>query len=452
VGKGFVLQGVNNAIQIWSLAGVPQLPKVISSNELYGVTPAIDRATGINGVYPTDMRVFFDDQIERWFVLQRAQEYNIFGDPIDRSRFYLAVSRTDDPRGDYFIYEMDTTDLANPGCPCVADYPQIGADEYGFYISSNEFHAATERFVNAQIHAISKASLADGSPVPTVYRFQLPFATGYEFAIEPARTPPGASNFLASGGLVWFASTNGRAAIDNKVAIWALFNTASLRTGNPFLTLTRVDIETQTYFYPDVATQKPGPTPYGSSLIPPRPLSFLDGGDTRVQSVAWAGGRLYVTMATDVADEDGRTSIGTAYFIFLPTFRAGQVAATLSRQGVLRVSRNHILRPSLMVNAQGKGAIAATLVGPDYHPSAALIPFDLAATPTNLQIVAAGQRPQDGFTAYAGTFGPGVARWGDYSTAVLAADGSVWMTAQFIPNAPVAGFANWGTYLYKYLP
>jgi hypothetical protein len=25
------------------------------------------------------------------------------------------------------------------GCPCFADYPQIGADEYWFYIAANEF-------------------------------------------------------------------------------------------------------------------------------------------------------------------------------------------------------------------------------------------------------------------------------------------------------------------------
>ena len=26
---------------------------------------------------------------------------------------------------------MDTTDALHPGCPCVPDYPQIGADQYG---------------------------------------------------------------------------------------------------------------------------------------------------------------------------------------------------------------------------------------------------------------------------------------------------------------------------------
>ena len=75
VANGYVLLGVNNAIQVYSLAGTPLLPRVLSSNELFGVSPAIDRTTGVNGVYPTDMRVFHDQSINRWFVLQRAQDY-----------------------------------------------------------------------------------------------------------------------------------------------------------------------------------------------------------------------------------------------------------------------------------------------------------------------------------------------------------------------------------------
>src|SRR5262249_38972609 len=157
----------------------------------------INRSTGANGVFPTDMRVFYDQTISRWFILQRAQDFDIVGNPLNSSRLYIAVSQTADPTANYNIYTMDTTDLQNPGCPCLADYPQIGADQYGFYISSNEFNTFTQSFVNAQILALSKSSLASGATTPTASRFVLPFTTGYEFAIQPASTPPGASYFLA---------------------------------------------------------------------------------------------------------------------------------------------------------------------------------------------------------------------------------------------------------------
>ena len=178
VGNGYVLEGVNNAIQIYTIAGNPVLSKVIASNELFGVSPAINRETGVNGVFPTDMRVFFDGGKNRWFVLQRAQDYDVAGNTLNSSKMYLAVSKTADPAGTYNIYTMDTTNANNPGCPCIADYPQIGADAYGFYISVNEFTTTTQNFVDSAIFSISKSSLASSSPTPVMTRVILPFTTG----------------------------------------------------------------------------------------------------------------------------------------------------------------------------------------------------------------------------------------------------------------------------------
>src|SRR5437868_1962555 len=82
VANGYVLEGVNNAFQVYTTGGAALLPRVLSTNELFGVPAAIDRTTGLYGVYPTDMRVFFDQSINRWFLLQRAQDYDIFRNPL----------------------------------------------------------------------------------------------------------------------------------------------------------------------------------------------------------------------------------------------------------------------------------------------------------------------------------------------------------------------------------
>src|SRR5690348_18076863 len=47
------------------------------------------------------------------------------------------------------------------GCPCLLDYPQIGADQYGFYISANEFSSFFGSFNDSTIIAISKASRSE---------------------------------------------------------------------------------------------------------------------------------------------------------------------------------------------------------------------------------------------------------------------------------------------------
>ena len=453
VANGFVLVGVNNAFQVYTESGTPLLGTVLSSNELFGVPAAIDRITGANGVFPTDMRVFHDQTINRWIVLQRAQDYDLFGNPVVGSHIYMAVSQTADPVGTYNIYEMNTTDAQRPGCPCVADYPQIGADEYGFYISSNEFGSFSESFVGAQIHAISKAALGSGTVFPTTYRFVLPFTTGFEFAIQPATTPPGASYVLGSGGMEYFVSTNASFAVGSSMAVWGMYNTSTLLTPNPNLTLVQINVPTITYIFPDVARQRPGPLPYGSTLSPPGTLAFIDGGDQRLQSLSYAGGRLYATVSTQVTDEAGRSVVGAGYVVFSPTFRTGALRSPVLRQGYLAASNsNHILRPAVAVNPQGRGAIAFTLVGPDYYPSAAFVAFDTFSTGSFLQMARPGAFPEDGFTGYPGGFFPGIARWGDYSTAVAASNGAVWMVTEYIPNAPRTELANWGTYTVRYMP
>lgn len=448
VANGYILQGVNNAIQVFTVTGSPVLPKVLSSNELFGVPAAIDYSTGINGVFPTDMRVFHDQTINRWFVLQRVQDYDLAGATLLSSRMFLAVSQSPDPVGAYNIYSIDTTDSGRPGCPCVADYPQIGADQNGFYISSGQYNIIGEYFINAQIHAISKASLAAGAASPTMVRFALPFTTGYEFSIQPATTPAGAQFFTGSNGVEYLASTQARATADDSIAIYAIENTASLATASPSLALTQRIVPIIPYTFPDVASQRPGPLPYGSSLSPPRFLTFIDGGDLRVQALSYAGGRLYTSFSTQLIDEAGRQVVGGAFAILSPTYRNGVLAAPVYRQGYYAVKNNHLLRPGIGVNAQGQGVIAATLVGPDYFPSAVYLPLTPTTGPVSVQMSGPGTSPQDGFSGYRNF----VARWGDYTTTVVASDGSVWSTAEYIPNAPRTERANWGTYVTRYVP
>ena len=194
----YILEGVNDAVQVFLPSGAPALPAV-ASNQVFGLAPAIDRTTGINGPYLTDMRVYYDTGINRWFILQRGQDNDILGNPLATSHLYLAVSTTGDPTGSYRVYVMDTTNPAHPGCPCIADYPQIGSDQYGVHITWNEFNSWASYFVDASILSISKAALAAQAPTPAAFQFYLPYTTGYEFALQPATTPPGASNFIASG-------------------------------------------------------------------------------------------------------------------------------------------------------------------------------------------------------------------------------------------------------------
>ena len=93
VGNGLVLEGVNNAIQVYSASGSPLLPQAVSSNQVFGLAPAINRTTKVRGPILTDMRVFYDQGINRWFVLQRSLDSDSSGNSLNRSHLYIAVNR-----------------------------------------------------------------------------------------------------------------------------------------------------------------------------------------------------------------------------------------------------------------------------------------------------------------------------------------------------------------------
>jgi len=86
------------------------------------------------------------------------------------------------------------------------------------------------------------------------------------------------------------------------------------------------------------------------------------------------------------------------------------------------------------------------------YPSATLIPFDTFSTPLTIQVAGAGALPEDGFSGYPDGGGFGIARWGDYSTAVATSDGAIWMVAEYVGNYPRTEFANWNTYVMRKQP
>src|SRR5258708_35520675 len=132
------------------------------------------------------------------------------------------------------------------------------------------------------------------------------------------------------------------------------------------------------YVFPNVANQPTGPLPLGKSVEGTGvQLPFIDGGpDSRIQSACYAAGRLYVTLPTQVFDSLGNSAVGGIFAILSPTFRGNVLGGSVVKQGYLSVAGNHLLRPSVSVDANGRGAIAFTLVGPSYFATAAYQTFN----------------------------------------------------------------------------
>ena len=461
VGNGFVVEAVNLAISVYSTAGVPY--GITGLNNFLGLPVSINRAANppVYGPFTSDPRLYYDAPTGHWFLTLLEIDTNpATGDLLDHSAVYVAVSRTSAPTGTWDIYSFDTTDSTNPGCPCFGDQPLIGADANGFYISTNEFPIAGDGFNGAQIYALSKSGLESGSLPPVVHLAGGALAEGISYSVQPASTPPGGVFETANSGTEYFMSAlEFTGGLDNRIAVWALTNTASLNTASPALTLSKVIVTSQVYGLPPASQQKPGPLPLADLLkqknnplgvTSNEHLELIDSDDDRMQQTVFAAGSLWTSLGTVVKTPNGPTRAAAAWFIVTPSWVGGTLTAAVARQGYVAANQENVTYPSIGVNAAGKGVMTFTLVGPDYYPSAAYATIDINGTGP-IQIAAAGAAPDDGFTGY-GAFGGRVARWGDYTAAVADADGSIWMAAEFIPDRPRTVLANWGTFVSKVAP
>lgn len=465
VGGGFVLEMVNAALRVYAANGQP-LTATTPFNQFLGLPPAFVRSTPPQfGPFLFDPRCYFDVPTARWFLvvaeLDTDPSTGAFG---PRSSVIVAVSQTSDPTGAFSIFSIDTTNdgqngtPSHPNCPCLGDQPLIGADANGFYVSTNEFGPIPSfaHFNGAQVNAVSKVGIETGTntTVTSINAGAIPAPDGgIWFSIQPATSP--ASSFAnQDGGTEYFLSSlNFSNDLDNRIAVWRLTNTGSLDSSSPNVKLSNAVIPSQVYGFPPAAFQKMGETPLGDLVH--NPLALLDGGDHRMHQVVFAGGRLWSSLNTVVQTPNGPTRVGVAYFVVSPTNAAGSFAPSIARQGYVAVNQQNVLYPSIGVNNTGQAVMTFTLAGPDFFPSAAYARVSAATGAGDVHIAGAGRDPEDGFTGYRAFGGGGTARWGDYSAAVAAADGSVWMATEDIPlacsSAPQAGcrtfFANWGTFV-----
>lgn len=461
-GQGIVLEAVNNAVRAYTTAGTP-VSAATPLNAFFRVAP--EQTTGVPptfGPFLSDPRCYYDADTGRWFLT----ELEIATDPAigtfgTTSQLVIAVSQGADPTGTWNLYTIDTTDTTgtpdHAGCPCFGDQPLIGADRYGFYISTNEFPITGPGFNGAQIYALSKAALAAGaSAVGVVHLSGIPLAGNQAYTIQPA-TSPAAQYETAHGGTEYFLSAlDFFNTGDNRIAAWALVNTSSLATATPRLRLSSSVLGSEPYGPPYPADQKAGPTPLRDflnfSFRDNDPVAQLSSNDDRMNQVVFAAGKLWAGLNTVAQPLGSAPHVGVTYFIVAPGVTDGQVTATMVTQGYVALLRQSVLFPSIGVNAAGQGVMGFSVSGPDVYPSTAYALIDAATGVGSVHLAGVGAKPEDGFTGYHFFGGTGVARWGDYSAAVAAADGSIWLAAEYIPNSPRDYLTNWGTFISHILP
>ena len=510
VGNGYVLEAVNDVLNIFDTAGTSVLPDntatnivsgfprnvnhAVDLNSFFGYAPAIDRATGVRAQSLTDPTCLYDAATQRFFLVVLTLETVPQTGAFTRvNHLDLAVSQTANPTGAWTIYRVDVTNDGtntggtNPG-PYLGDYPHIGADAYGVYLTTNAYPWNHDGFSGAQIYAFSKAQLVAGAANVTMVHFDTsglvnaPSDAGDTqpgFTVWPAHSPDAKSFNLHAKGTQYFLSSNaaveathpkvGRSAVaptSNQVIVWTLTNTASLDSPSPALSLTNQVLTVGQYAYPPKQRQ-PGAgtppttaTPLGHCIndtttstiagvgcwqlllngqpSPTEVVSTPDSNDTRMQQVMYANGKLWGALDTALNPDGGPQRAGIAWYIINPD------AGKLVLQGYLGAVGYDFTYPAIGVTASGRGVMAFTATGDALNPSAAVAPIDasVGVGPWNVVDGGQGAAPDDGFTSYKAYVGtPPRTRWGDYGA--VAVDGNaIWIASEYIANA--CDYTAWG--------
>jgi hypothetical protein len=450
-----IVQVVNHAVAVYSPLG-ERVAGPASLNGFFGLAAAIARDPQVRyGPMVSDPRVVYDSELQRWFLSALEVETDsASGAPLRRSHVLLAVSAGPDATGAFLRYSVDVTDAGFADCPCLGDQPLIGLNHDGIFVSTNQFSFRTSKFQTALVLALDKRALARGTVLNAVSFQRLSAGGGPAFSLQPALNAPGYSGIRANNGTQFLLSSIDMGGMsgsqDDRLALWAIYNTASLRSASPAPMLHQTLVRVNAYREPPAAAQRDGVAPLRQALNAhgwSEPLEQLESGDDRMQQVYLANGKLYAALATAVTDSTGDSRAGIAWFVLAPA-TGPALGARVAAQGYVAAENADLLYPSMALNAQGAGVLAFTLAGEQHFPSAAYVSFADDAAGEAIHLAREGAGPEDGFSGYEAFGGEeGTARWGDYSAATVAPDGTLWFGVEYITARPRSLLANWGTFI-----
>jgi hypothetical protein len=431
---------------------------VTQYNQFFGLTPPINRTTGVRGAFTSDPKCIYDSGSQRFIMSILEAGQKPAGGFDGTGGIYFAVSAPNDATT-WSFYHFDTShDGANgtsAGCPCLGDQPLIGSDANGIYFSVNSFPFFTNGFNGAWVYAISKQSLITGT-LGTVYKYYGgPLRDGLSYSIQPAISP-GAAYATANQGTEYLLSAlDFNATLDNQIAQWRFTNTNALGlNGAPSFEAPAL-VDSEVYGQPPVAQQSSdGPFPLrdnaaaalGGTNGAAYHVELLNTNDDRMNNAVYANGKVWGSLNTVVKTTDGPTQTGLAWFAVTPS------TATIAAQGYVSADNASVFYPSLAINDQGRGVIGGTISSTSMHPSVVYALLDATHGAGPLHLAFSGPVGDDGFTGYtdpntgAARNQKGVARWGDYGAAGVDSDGSIWV-ANETTSLTRTLLANWGTFV-----
>src|SRR4051812_17071622 len=163
VGPNDYVQGVNSLIRVFDKNGVPRGPAFKLSSLFAALGGTV--ANTDNG----DPIVLYDRMANRWFIT----EFSFISNTAPPFHQAIAVSKTGDPTGAYWVYDFI---VGGPSGNEFPDYSKFGSWPDAYYNTVRNFTAPTQTYNGFGCFAFDRAKMLVGDPT----------ATYIYFAVSPA--------------------------------------------------------------------------------------------------------------------------------------------------------------------------------------------------------------------------------------------------------------------------
>ena len=460
----FVLQGVNTQWEVLDTAGNVQPGWPVSAQNFFGV-PNATKADGTpcdtahrSQPFLSDPRALYDAADGRfWAAMLQVEGAQAFGVALDcayKSVYFVAVSQTSDPSGEWNVFEFNMETDVN-GQKFAADYTQLGINGQAVYFSANMFGEQGGFF--AELFEANKAEMEKGQAHFTADGFfnlqgtgpGTTAATGPFFAdtVQPTlnidSTTGTSETFVSTmdgpdvmtGHFCGFFG-GGFADACSGLVIWTMANPIAHDSGGASPTFAGTLVPTAPFLVSVPANQ-------------PSCNLCIDADDLRIPATPVVrNGLLYAAWGTAIDNGNNSShptpgiewaqvnlsdlSTTTNYFSF-----AGDEAATY---------------PALMPDATGNVTMLFEHMGHKVFPETRYIVKGTG----DANFSGPGNLLKAGESSYrptlCGTKVIPVCRWGDFEATSFDGSGHIWFAGQYanlfagVTTPPVFG-RNWGTWI-----
>ncbi len=361
-----------------------------------------------NGQSVSDPRVLFDPGSQRWFASA------IFFDTrtLASNSFVLAVSSSADPTGPWHGVSL----VADPVNGNFADFPTLGADANGVYLSANMFGPGQGAPVGSALVSIPKADLLLATPTVTnATSFGILSYANYGAVLQPVFNPGGTN----SAQVVAVADLGKDYAYHSNLVIGSITNAAG--PGSAILSAPS-SILVNPYFVP---INPPQPNPADTNL---------DDGDSRISAlVQQVGGVIYAVHGEEVNAQLDTNQVWTGQAA-IRWYKINAADHSIIQSGTLSDPAIHYFYPSIAANQDGTVVIGCN--GSSTNSFVSSYAF-VGETVGGVTTFGPPLLLKAGSASYIATdVSRGDTRWGDYSaTSVDPADPTRFWTIQMVPTA-----------------